>query len=673
MKCSTLILWAASIFISIKGVAQAGLVPGHETDTSFVNNLLDQSTQRRNDDPGKALALAVQAKDLAEKIKFPNGEAYALKNMGLVNLDQGKYLDALEYYKQSLSIFESINFDPGIANLLGNIGVIYFNQGDDVKALENYLASLKIAERTNDKLRIISTINNIGVIYGNKKRTYDKALHYYLIALPICEELKNNEALGSICVNIGTIYFDWNEDEKALSYFNRALKAYGNSESSPNAYNAMGKLYLKRGNYQLALQSHNKALAVSQKLDGKLNAVQSLMGLADVYVKQSDFHSALSYYKKAETLAVELNVNNILNDLYRNMAISYSKISAFDQAFKYQTLYTDVRSSIYNAETDKKLTTLQFDFDLQKKQGEINLLTKDKSLKEAELKRQKLVKNAFLAGLVFVFFIAFIIYRNYKAKVKINKVLDHQKEQIEHLLLNILPQEVAKELQESGRATPRSYKSVSVLFTDFKSFTSIADKMSPEELVDELNHSFMAFDDIIGRNNLEKIKTIGDSYMCAGGIPTPDDEHPYNIVKAGLEIQQYVIQNNQRRAEKGLPPWDVRVGVHVGPVVAGVVGKKKYAYDIWGSTVNIASRMESNGEPGQVNISASTFELIKDRYTCKYRGKIYAKNVGEIDMYFIDQEITAIEEKVNVGNAEELNKAVAEKEPEKFDLDTLYG
>jgi class 3 adenylate cyclase len=182
----------------------------------------------------------------------------------------------------------------------------------------------------------------------------------------------------------------------------------------------------------------------------------------------------------------------------------------------------------------------------------------------------------------------------------------------------------------------------------------------------------MAFDDIIERNKLEKIKTIGDSYMCAGGIPTPDNEHPYKIVKAGLEIQEYVIQNNLRRMEKGLPPWEIRVGIHVGPLVAGVVGKKKYAYDIWGSTVNIASRMESNGEPGLVNISSATYELIKDRFRCKYRGKIYAKNVGEVDMYFIDGTVDESTESL-VEQPRELNVNNPDTEMQKFDLDTLYG
>jgi class 3 adenylate cyclase len=232
--------------------------------------------------------------------------------------------------------------------------------------------------------------------------------------------------------------------------------------------------------------------------------------------------------------------------------------------------------------------------------------------------------------------IAGLIFRNYRIKVKTNKILDRQKDEIEGLLLNILPSEVAKELQTTGNSVPKEYDSVSVMFTDFKGFTALADKMTPQELVEELNVCFVEFDNIIAKHNLEKIKTIGDSYMCAGGIPTSNDEHPYNIVDAGIEIQEYLSKHNRKRSESGLATWDIRIGIHIGPVVAGVVGKKKYAYDIWGSTVNIASRMESNGVAGRVNISASLYEIVKDKYSCTHRGKIHAKNLGDIDMYFVE-------------------------------------
>jgi class 3 adenylate cyclase len=211
-----------------------------------------------------------------------------------------------------------------------------------------------------------------------------------------------------------------------------------------------------------------------------------------------------------------------------------------------------------------------------------------------------------------------------------------QKIEIEKLLLNILPSETAQELKEKGYATPKYYENVSVLFTDFKDFTKIAEGLSPQELVAELNACFIAFDEIIEKNNLEKIKTIGDAFMCAGGIPLSNQSHPMDAIRAGLEIQEYMNTMNEKRKEKGVLPWNLRIGIHTGPVVAGVVGRRKFAYDIWGDAVNIASRMESSGEAGKVNISDSTFNLVKDKYFCQYRGKVSAKNKGDVDMYFVE-------------------------------------
>jgi adenylate cyclase len=199
---------------------------------------------------------------------------------------------------------------------------------------------------------------------------------------------------------------------------------------------------------------------------------------------------------------------------------------------------------------------------------------------------------------------------------------------------------VAYELRTEGSATPRSYESVSVLFTDFKGFTKIAGGLAPKELVAELNDFFVAFDEISERNNLEKIKTIGDAYMCAGGIPSTNDTHHIDTVNAGLEMQEYMQLSNEIRTSKGQQTWGLRIGIHTGPVVAGVVGKKKFAYDIWGNAVNIASRMESSGEADRLNISAATYELVKDHFECEFRGKIYAKNVGDIDMYFVNSKKT---------------------------------
>ena len=616
--------------------------PEATSDTAKVNAMLKESTGLFKTDPNKAIEIALQAKEQADKIDFKKGAAYALKNVGLGYYYQGKYVETLDYWEQSLKMFEELKDDIGIANLLNNIAAIYVNQGDDTRGLEYGLRSLKLSEKAGDKLRILSALNTIGTIYFNKKDTADKvkALSYMISALPLCEAIGNKDALGIISENIGEIYLTINQPEKALPYLERSIQALGDAANSSVAYNSIGKLYLKKGDYNQALSYHNKALSIAEKAKSPRHIEQTLRDMANLYATKKDFTTALNYYDRSRVIAEELKGVSDLQDIYSGMALSYSNTHDYKNAFKYQEMLGKINDTIYTIDKDKKLGALQFEFDLEKKQNEINLLTKDKDLQIVKTQRQKFAKNAFLIGLVLTFIIAILIYRSYRDKVKTHIIVDRQKNEIEHLLLNVLPKEVAKELQLTGRATPRHYQSVAVMFTDFRGFTLLTDHMSPDELVAELDACFNAFDEIIAKHNLEKIKTIGDSYMCASGIPVEDDMYVLKIVKAGLEIQEYITRNNVRRLENGQEPWYLRIGIHVGPVVAGVVGKMKYAYDIWGSTVNIASRMESNGEPGKVNISSATYELIKDYYACSHRGKISAKNVGEIDMYFIEHEYT---------------------------------
>jgi guanylate cyclase len=206
----------------------------------------------------------------------------------------------------------------------------------------------------------------------------------------------------------------------------------------------------------------------------------------------------------------------------------------------------------------------------------------------------------------------------------------------ESLLLNILPAVIAKELKEKGRVEAKQFREATVMFTDFRNFTMISEKLSPAELVAEIDELFKGFDHIIEKHNLEKIKTIGDSYMCAGGLPVPTPTHATDVIHAALDILQYMSQHLRKKTEEGGEQFELRIGVHSGPVVAGVVGDRKFAYDIWGDTVNLASRMESSGETGRINISGNTYELVKDQFYCIYRGKIQAKNKGEVDMYFVE-------------------------------------
>jgi class 3 adenylate cyclase len=254
-------------------------------------------------------------------------------------------------------------------------------------------------------------------------------------------------------------------------------------------------------------------------------------------------------------------------------------------------------------------------------------------------------ENLFVANHITMFVIVFLIVFYFKVEnerqenmLEVKNVnLTKEKQKSDNLLLNILPEEVAEELKTKGSADAKHFEQVTVMFTDFKGFTKIAEKLSPSELVSEIHECFRAFDYIISKHNIEKIKTIGDAYMCAGGLPVENKTHAADVVNAALEIQQFMQEHLEQRKKQNKEVFEIRIGIHTGTVVAGIVGVKKFAYDIWGDTVNIASRMESSGEAGKVNISGTTYELVKEKFTCTHRGKVSAKNKGEIDMYYVEQ------------------------------------
>jgi len=257
---------------------------------------------------------------------------------------------------------------------------------------------------------------------------------------------------------------------------------------------------------------------------------------------------------------------------------------------------------------------------------------------EEEVLAKEKQRNILIVSGVFVIFLAVGLWSRLSHVRRSKAELQTEKDRSEKLLLNILPEEIAIELKEKGQAGSRDFEMVSVLFTDFKSFTETSSKMNAHELVREINIYFKAFDLIIEKYGIEKIKTIGDSYMAAGGLPIPSDDSVKNTVLAAIEMQNFIAECKTNSIKKGTVAFEMRAGINTGPVVAGIVGLKKFQYDIWGDTVNTASRMESNGEVFKVNISENTYQLIKNdtQFSFEYRGKISAKGKGEIDMYFVD-------------------------------------
>jgi class 3 adenylate cyclase/Tfp pilus assembly protein PilF len=636
-------------FLLLSALAQTNQIDSLKTvidnssdDSLKVNNLITLANRMVNTNPDLTIRYGIQARDLAESLDYKKGLGYAYKSIGMGHYFRAEYVETLVSWQKSLETFTGIDEKAGIANMSSNLGAVYFSQGDDNKAIEYYLQSLKVSEEIGDKLRIATALVNIGAVYSNKENTYDLALEYYHRALPLSNELGDYEAIATVTVNMGGIFLKRNHADSALFFFYESLEAYINAESVKVAYalTNIGEAYALKGDYQQAVKFQKEAIEKAKSLDAKLELTQSYLGLAKTYIGQGEIALAKDAYLKAKAIGEEIKAKNELKDIYEGLSAIYAKAGEFSDAYKYQSLFTGIKDTLYNDEMDKKIQSMMLSYDIEKKQGNIDLLTKDIALQELNLQRQRIAIYAAGSTGFLLLLLAIGIFSRYKYVRKTKKIIEEEKDRSEKLLLNILPLETAQELKEKGSATPKHYDKVSVLFTDFKGFTKIAEKLTAQELIEELNYCFFEFDKIIDKHNLEKIKTIGDAYMCAGGIPAANDTNPVDIVLAGLEIKQFMEQLKVDREKEGKDYWELRIGIHTGEVVAGVVGKNKFAYDIWGDAVNTASRMESSGIPGQVNISGTTYELIKDRFICTHRGKILAKNKGEIDMYIVEHENT---------------------------------
>lgn len=236
-----------------------------------------------------------------------------------------------------------------------------------------------------------------------------------------------------------------------------------------------------------------------------------------------------------------------------------------------------------------------------------------------------------------IFYLLNQIRKNKEAGIKRENEMSAAQLRSDELLLNILPFQIAEELKDKGAVKARKYEGVSILFTDFKNFSGRAKQFSATDLVKEIDYLFRGFDHIMSKYDIEKIKTIGDAYMAATGLTAKNTNGAINIVRAAVEMNAFMQEYAQERQRKKQLYFQMRIGIHTGPVIAGVVGVRKFSFDIWGDTVNIAARMESAGGVDKINISQNTYEMIKaeKEFSFDYRGELEVKSIGKVKMYFV--------------------------------------
>ena len=382
-----------------------------------------------------------------------------------------------------------------------------------------------------------------------------------------------------------------------------------------------------------------KALRIGRSLGKTEEVVIHYLNLGVISKDKKNYARSLAYLDSAMGIAREAEFLQLASTIARVRSDAFEGMGKLDSSLVYLRIHAQLKDSLLDSEKVRAISDMQEKYESEKKERQIKELEVHKlsaDLREEQLTR---TRNIYLFTGLGVLLVAGGLWSRLRYTRRAKAVLQVEKDRSEELLLNILPEEVAEELKAKGEADAVQIDHVTVLFTDFKGFTALSEQVTPKQLVKDLHECFSAFDHICEDHGLEKIKTIGDAYMAAGGLPVPNDTHASDAIAAALEMRDFIAEGKARKIAAGLPYFEVRIGIHTGPVVAGIVGVKKFSYDIWGDTVNTASRMESSGEPGKVNLSGATYSLVRDlpMFTFTPRGKVQAKGKGELEMYFVER------------------------------------
>ena len=588
-----------------------------------------------------ALALNGQLLDFYRNSGDRTHEVLSLNNKGFILQKMGEYDEALRSFEGSLLLEQSLHpGQPENTVILLNKAILHQNLGDYPSSVRTLLDAIRITEREGDEAETALLYHILANIYFLDQDLYNAG---------VC----NSKAQALALKNqdqplLSDIYLLGSKIDEALYNFEFSFEYYRKH------LDIRDSLAREEERKQAELVQQRYIVERAEREISQLLSGQEIsdLELIQLRLESTTRQQQLEIYRKNDSLQKAVIQNQRLerDKALQELLLAEERLAAERKDRE----IVDLRQR----EEIQSLELRQKELEQQQDQQEIALLTRDKALGDLALSKAR-ARNLFMLGIsMLVLAVLYAVYRGLRFARKANRrlarqnieinrqkeeinqnliIIDEERRKSDDLLLNILPEETANELKETGQSVPKHYEMVTILFTDFVGFTFVAERMSPQELIAELNHCFLEFDRIIDRYGVEKIKTIGDSYMCAGGIPVANRTNPVDVVSAALEIRDFVTRTRQERISAGRDYWEVRIGVNTGPVMAGVVGKNKFAYDIWGDAVNTASRMESSGKSGQVNISGNTYELIRDQFHCTYRGKVQAKNKGEVDMYFVER------------------------------------
>lgn len=548
----------------------------------------------------EAIRYYEQSIQLAEELGNKQGIAINLGNIGYAYSCLSEFSKAIEYQERALVINKELDSQIGIANNLGNIGIVYHSISDYPKAMEYYQKTLAINESLSNKQGIATNVGLLGSVYL-ELGDYSKALEYYQEAITLNKKIGNIRGIAMNLGNSGNAYNFLADYNNALQCYQEALQIneeIGSQEGIASNVANMGVVYKKQHNTTKALQYYERALTIQQELGDNAGIAINLGNIARLYIELKDLSSAVEYLKQSYKIANDIGSKAIQKDCLEAFAIVYEHQDNYKEAYTNFKQHILLKEEIQSDETKKKVEL----FDQQRK------------IQEDEKTRQ----------------------------LKLARFQEQEK-----LLHTILPISIADRILKQESFIADHFDSVSVLFLDIVGFTALSSLAPPKHIVFMLDTIFTKADEIVESFGLEKIKTIGDGYLAVANVSKSLKEHQKASALAALEIvkklQKFSVSIPKELGDstwsKGIKDLEIRIGLHTGEVVAGIIGKNKFTYDLWGDAVNVASRMESNSEPWKIHISEAFANSIKAHPEFKLiqRGEISIKGKGSMNTYWLEK------------------------------------
>jgi len=609
----------------------------HAQTPAAIDKQNDSAELSLNQNPKEVLLQSGKIKMAAEAIGYKKGMARAIAIMGVASYKVDDYAQAKILISNAAAINQQISDTSNLAFCKYWLGNIELNQSKYNNALDLFQTTYELAEKINDKKNIARSLDGKASIYEALGED-DKALALYQAALNEAKQGNFTVWYPGVMQSLGNLAYKKGKVDSAITIYNEAIKAsdqVGNLNNKANCYQKLAEIYYGRKESKKAMEYIQQAMALFQQT-GSMSSF-SYSRLLMSYILLSD-----RAYKVAVDLA-EMSLNEgratgeiqLQKDAAEVLYYAYVGMGDKGKALQYHVLFHELSEANHNETLTKKLASMELEANFEKERqiAKVEEAKRDAEL-GAQIDKQKLVKKVSIIGIFLFAIIAGLAVFAFNQKRKDSSLIAREKKRTDELLQNILPEEIVIDLKKAeykvnGQAT--------VLFADIK---AVAGKNQgntfTKPMLSELDYYYKAFDQITSRHKIERIKTVGDAYLCISSAAVSDEDNAINVTNAALEMTQFVKQDRQERNNKGEAGFDVSIGIHTGPVIAGIIGIRKFSYDVWGDTVNIAARMEQHGEDGKINISAGTYKLIKDRFKCFFRGETEIKKKEKIDMYFVE-------------------------------------